>query len=200
MGRDPEYLAFMREVEKGVAVQPPLSESIVEERASHLAGRSGLRRRPVALVEDLALTGADGVIPARLYHPDPGTERPGLVYFHGGGFYLGSIESYDPIVRALVTETGCAFVSVEYPLAPECPYPAAADCALDATLDVARRARELGLDPNTWFRSVELAAFDEFSRETVDYVANINRYYVAYKLSQDRLRSRGEAIDAMASP
>lgn len=144
MGRDPEYLAFMREVEKFVAVRPP---SVEEERASHLAAMAQLRRPPVAQVEDVALTGADGVIPARLYHPAPGSAVPGLVFFHGGGFYLGSIESYDPTVRSLVSATGCAFVSVEYPLAPEEPYPAAVDCALDATLDVARRADELGLDP-----------------------------------------------------
>jgi membrane-bound lytic murein transglycosylase MltF len=61
------------------------------------------------------------------------------------------------------------------------------------------RAKELDLDPNVWFRSVELVAFDEFSRETVDYVANINKYYVAYKLSGDRLRSRIDAIDALIS-
>lgn len=67
-------------------------------------------------------------------------------------------------------------------------------------IEMRKRAKELGLDPNVWFRSVELVAFDEFSRETVDYVANINRYYIAYKLSEDRLRSRGAAIDAMASP
>ncbi|MEM7023144.1 MAG: lytic transglycosylase F [Pseudomonadota bacterium] len=62
------------------------------------------------------------------------------------------------------------------------------------------RAEEMGLDPNLWFRNVELAAFDAFSNETVDYVANINRFYVAYKLSGERLRSRGDAIDAMFSP
>src|SRR4051794_8704360 len=112
MGRDPEYLAFMREVEKFVAVRP---SSVEEERESHVAALAQLPRRPVAHVEDLALTGAEGVIPARLYHPAPGSTRPGLVFFHGGGFYLGSIESYDPIVRSLVTATGCAFVSVEYP-------------------------------------------------------------------------------------
>jgi acetyl esterase len=145
MGRDPEYLAFIREVEKGVTLRSP---SVEDERASHLAALAQLRRSPIAQVEDLALAGPDGVISARLYHPAPGQVRPGLVFFHGGGFYLGSVEAYDPIVRSLVTATGCAFVSVEYPLAPEDPYPAAVDCALDATLDVARRATDLGLDPH----------------------------------------------------
>jgi membrane-bound lytic murein transglycosylase MltF len=65
--------------------------------------------------------------------------------------------------------------------------------------EMRERAREQGLDPNVWFRSVELVAFNDFSRETVDYVANINRYYVAYKLSADRLRARGDAIDALVS-
>jgi membrane-bound lytic murein transglycosylase MltF len=65
--------------------------------------------------------------------------------------------------------------------------------------EMRKRAKELGLDPNVWFRSVELVTFDDFSRETVDYVANINRYYVAYKLSADRLRARGDAIDALVS-
>jgi len=61
------------------------------------------------------------------------------------------------------------------------------------------RAEARGLDPNIWFRNVELVAFDDFSRETVDYVSNINKYYVAYKLSDGRLRSRGEAIDELVS-
>jgi membrane-bound lytic murein transglycosylase MltF len=65
--------------------------------------------------------------------------------------------------------------------------------------DMRKRAKELDLDPNVWFQSVELVAFDEFSRETVNYVANINKYYVAYRLSGDRLRSRGDAIDALFS-
>ena len=64
--------------------------------------------------------------------------------------------------------------------------------------EMRRRAEERDLDPNVWFRNVELVAFDEFSRETVDYVANINKYYVAYRMSDERLRSRGEAIDELA--
>lgn len=144
MGRDPEYLAFARTVAKAVAGPP---KSVAEERAEHVAGVVVLDRKPVARVADMALAGPEGPLRARLYHPQPGTELPGFVYFHGGGFYLGSVESYDPIVRALVVATGCAFVSVEYSLAPECPYPAAVDDALDATLDVGRRATELGIDP-----------------------------------------------------
>jgi len=73
---------------------------------------------PVASVEDVDAEG----VPARLYRPT-GNERNVLVWFHGGGWLSGSVESYDPLARSLARDAGCAVLSVEYHLAPEHPYP-----------------------------------------------------------------------------
>src|SRR5262249_24283302 len=113
------------------------------DRAAHTAGLAGVTAPDVPLVVDLT---ADGV-PVRLYHPDPGTPVPGLVFFHGGGFYLGSATTYDPVARVLVHATGCALVSVDYRLAPEHPFPAAVQDSIAATKHVIARTDDLCLDP-----------------------------------------------------
>jgi acetyl esterase len=141
VGRDPEYLAVVREVARFLADTP--EQPVEEERAAHHAGMAGLKAPDVPLVVDLTA----GAVPARLYHPVPGTPLPAFVFFHGGGFYLGSVASYDPVVRVLVKATGCAFVSVDYRLAPEHPFPAGVRDAIAATRDIVSRAGDLCLDP-----------------------------------------------------
>ncbi len=93
-------------------------------------------------VEDCAF----GNVPARLYRPSAEANLPVLVYFHGGGWVLGDLDTVDRPCRALANRSGCAVVSVAYRLAPEHRFPAAVDDALAATGDIARRARELGFD------------------------------------------------------
>jgi acetyl esterase len=70
-----------------------------------------------------------------------------LVYFHGGGWVIGSIETHDALCRELTMEAGVVVVSVEYRLAPEHKFPAAADDAYAAVRWVAQHAAELGIDP-----------------------------------------------------
>jgi acetyl esterase len=142
MGRDPQYLAFMRAVEQAIAANE--TTTVEQERADHRSAMAQVPTSPLALEQDLKVAG----LRARLYHPAPGTILPGLVFFHGGGFYLGDVESYDPVVRELVKATGCAMVSVDHRLAPEHPFPAAVDDAVAATTDVVGRAEELGIDAN----------------------------------------------------
>ncbi len=84
---------------------------------------------PVASVED---ADADGV-PVRVYRPADG-EPPGLVWFHGGGWVLGSLDSHDRLCRALAARSGCTVVAADYRLAPEHPYPAAGEDAWTTTL------------------------------------------------------------------
>ncbi|MSP26770.1 MAG: alpha/beta hydrolase [Myxococcales bacterium] len=86
---------------------------------------------------------------ARLYVPH-GNEAPspGLVYFHGGGFVAGSIESHDAVCRDLATGARCRVLSVEYRLAPEHKFPAASDDAETAVAFALDHAEELGLDPS----------------------------------------------------
>jgi acetyl esterase len=97
---------------------------------------------------DLSVAGAEGEIPARLYTP-PGAESPGpaLVYFHGGGFVIGDLETHDGHCRRLAAYSGARVLAVDYRLAPEHPFPAGHDDALAATRWAFDHAAELGVDP-----------------------------------------------------
>ena len=103
---------------------------------------------PVARVEDRALDTAAGALPARLYAPCPAGERalPILVYYHGGGFVIGNLDSHDSLCRRLANGAGCLVLSVDYRLAPEHPCPAAAEDAVAALDWTAANAAALGGD------------------------------------------------------
>jgi acetyl esterase len=88
-----------------------------------------------------------GGVPVRLYRPVETTgPRAALVYFHGGGWVIGSVETHDGMTRAFSRRAGVVVVSVEYRLAPEHPYPAALDDAWTAASWVLEHAGELGID------------------------------------------------------
>ena len=97
---------------------------------------------------DLKVAGAAGEIPARLYTP-PGVPTPSglLVYFHGGGFVIGDLETHDGHCRRLAKGSGTRVLAVDYRLAPEHPFPAGHDDALAATKWAFDHAGELGVDP-----------------------------------------------------
>jgi acetyl esterase len=97
---------------------------------------------------DLQVPGEVGPLPARLYVPPAVPETRALVvYFHGGGFVLGSVASTDPLCRLLAAQSGLRVLSVDYRLAPEDPYPAALEDALAAFRAVAADAAGFGADP-----------------------------------------------------
>lgn len=103
----------------------------------------------VAVVADRTLPGPAGPVPVRVYRPAdaPRSGAACLVWYHGGGWVIGDLESADPTARKLANRTGAVVVSVDYRLAPEHPYPAAVDdcvAALDAVLG---EAGGLGIDP-----------------------------------------------------
>ncbi|WP_067472711.1 alpha/beta hydrolase [Actinomadura hibisca] len=164
-GRDPDYLAFLRrrlaaeaaartadaaaDAAAGGAGGAGGRRGVVEARRAHAADLAALPRPPVERVRDLVLDGPGGGLPARLYRPRGAGPMPVLVYLHGGGWVLGDVESYDPVVRALVAASGVAAVSVDYRRPPEDPFPAAVDDAVAAVRAVTALARgvpELGLD------------------------------------------------------
>jgi acetyl esterase len=102
----------------------------------------------VADVVDRTIPGPVGDIPIRVYRPDEAGPRPGVVYFHGGGFVICDLDSHDGAARRITNALGAVVVSVDYRLAPEHPWPAAADDAYAATRWVGDHADELGIDPD----------------------------------------------------
>ncbi len=102
---------------------------------------------PVASVEDRMIPGPDSDVPVRVYRPsDDDSLRPGVVYFHGGGWVICDLESHDGACRRLANAVDAVVVSVDYRLAPEHKYPAAVEDAYAATQWVAEHAAELGID------------------------------------------------------
>jgi acetyl esterase len=112
-----------------------------------LAARAAAPGEPVAHVEDVAVPSPNGDIPVRVYRPESSTRLPALVFFHGGGWVIGSVDGSDPTCRSLANRAGCTVVSVEYRLAPEAKFPAAAEDSYAATRWVAENTGRLGVDP-----------------------------------------------------
>jgi acetyl esterase len=97
-------------------------------------------------VEDRHIPGADGNVAARIYTPEGNPPMGVLVYFHGGGWVLGDLESHDRVCRALAIQAGCVVVSVDYRLAPEHVFPAGAEDCYAATKWVSENAATIGAD------------------------------------------------------
>ncbi|MFZ4285769.1 alpha/beta hydrolase fold domain-containing protein [Variovorax sp. HJSM1_2] len=121
-----------------------------EARATYALGAAVLEIPKPALqrVEDFSIPARDGaVLPARLYAPSSGTPLPLLLYFHGGGFTIGSVATHDILCRELSRQAGCLVVSLDYRLAPEHRFPTAANDAWDALAWLAANAAQIGAIP-----------------------------------------------------
>lgn len=106
------------------------------------------RRLPVRTVRDLSIPAPEGAVGARLYVPAGAAEpSPLLVYFHGGGFVCGDLETHDPTCRFLAREAGVRVLAVDYRLAPEHPFPAPVEDAHAALRFAQSEAGSLGADP-----------------------------------------------------
>lgn len=133
------------------AARPPMHTlSPQAARAAYEAGAGILEipSPPLARVEDFSIGARDGyALPMRLYAPSH-EALPVLLYFHGGGFTIGSIASHDILCRQLSHLAGCAVISVDYRLAPEHKFPTAANDAWDALAWLSFHADDKGLDGN----------------------------------------------------
>lgn len=120
--------------------------TLAEARAQseRLAALTPLER--VGDVRDLTIPGPSGEIQLRVYHPLPDGALPIVVFFHGGGWVMGSLETADANCRTWANALGCVIVSVNYRHAPEHKFPAAAEDAYAATQWVSEHAGELGGD------------------------------------------------------
>ena len=101
---------------------------------------------PMSEVRDLRVAGADGELDARLYRPSETPDLPLLVFFHGGGFLMGNLDTHDNLCRSLARQTEAVVVSVAYRLAPEHKFPAAPLDCYAATCWLVEQAAQLGFD------------------------------------------------------
>ncbi len=129
---------------------PKFSE--IGPQAARAAMRASVFRggnAPIGKSEDRVIPGPGGDLAIRVYTPveASGPVLGGLVFFHGGGFVIGDLETHDDLCRCLANGSGCRVVSVDYRLAPEHPFPAAVDDCFAATKWISAHAAELGIDP-----------------------------------------------------
>ncbi|WP_321908072.1 alpha/beta hydrolase [Burkholderia cepacia] len=147
MPLDPHLAAVLQTLAAGG--RKPLHECTIQEaRDGYRALTSGTLTPdqvvPVASVEDAVVDGGSGPLEARIYRPDGTGPFPTVVYFHGGGFVIGDLDTHDNMCRELCRDSQAVVLSVAYRLAPEHPFPAAVDDALAATKWVFAHAAELG--------------------------------------------------------
>jgi len=130
---------------------PPTYAVAVDDAREQLETLARMREgEAVANVENFDIGGPDGPegsLPVRVYYPEADGPHPTLVYFHGGGYVLGSLETHDALCRALTNAAECAVVSVDYRLAPEHRFPAAVEDAYFAVEWVANHGESVDLDP-----------------------------------------------------
>ena len=126
---------------------PPLESLTPAEARAQSGAVPRLPGPNVAKVEDLSVPGEGVEIPVRVYTP-AGDRAGALVWLHGGGWVIGSIETNDATCRALANEAGCVVVSVGYRLAPEAKFPLPLHDCFAATRWTVEHAEGLGIEPN----------------------------------------------------
>lgn len=148
---DPDAAAVYKAFQE--AGRPPYENgTAAEAREMYLKGRVVSNPEPpeIAAVRPLSIPAPHGAIPARLYMPKTLRKADGaspcLVFFHGGGWVIGDLDSHDVVCRKLAHEGELIVISVDYRLAPEHKFPAAADDAIVATKWVVAHATSLGID------------------------------------------------------
>jgi acetyl esterase len=146
----PQVQALLRLIEDR-GVPPVHTLTPTEARAFYLERRTFTQPEPpeVASVRNLEARGPDGPIPLRSYRPRGSAADaplPVLVYFHGGGWVIGDLDTHDVLCRQLCNASGCAVIAVDYRLAPEHRFPAALDDAIAATRWVRANAGALKVD------------------------------------------------------
>ncbi|UWG48438.1 Alpha/beta superfamily hydrolase [Halanaeroarchaeum sp. HSR-CO] len=140
----PEVQAILDQMER--LDVPDLSTLSVEEARDlfETMASTGRYRDGEVDTEDREIAGPAGPIPVRIYRPDRDGPVPTTVFFHGGGFVVGTLDTHDATCRAIADLTGTVVVSVDYRLAPEHPFPAAVHDAYATTEWAAATATDLG--------------------------------------------------------
>ncbi|MFL6656134.1 MAG: alpha/beta hydrolase [Sulfurifustis sp.] len=149
---DPQAKKLLEQI--AAAGRPPMHTlPAPEARQVFRESRMPLQPDPpeVASVENRNIPGPHGSIGVRLYRPRGARAEdrlPALVYFHGGGFTIGDLDTHDTLCRSLANEAACAVISVDYRMGPEHKFPKAVDDSVAATRWVAAQASALHIDPD----------------------------------------------------
>jgi acetyl esterase/lipase len=147
-GLDPQVRALL-DREAASSLPPLYTLSAPQARRAFRETHAGLAPAPpvVAEVRDISIPGPAGAMRARLYRPVVADKTlPGLVYFHGGGWTYGDLDSYDSVCRGIAEQGCCTLVSLDYRLAPENKFPAAVEDCVAATRWIAANAASLAID------------------------------------------------------
>ena len=148
MPLDPLVKAFL---DRAAAIPRPKAweapPAITRQSFAGMMQLTGPKDVAVGRIDNLTIPGPGGAMRARAYAPVAGAGLlPALIYFHGGGFVAGSLESHDGLCRLFAAEGGFKVIAVDYRLAPEHPHPAAVDDAWAATVWIEQNASGLGVD------------------------------------------------------
>lgn len=119
---------------------------VTTARANFESDLAGLAKPDIAVARDVTIATRDCDVRGRLYRSTPDGILPLVVYYHGGGWLLGSVDSHDVTTRLLALASGCAVLSVDYRRGPEHRFPAAVEDAVDAVRWAADNADQLGID------------------------------------------------------
>ncbi len=127
-----------------------------DARLQSNANRAAVQPDPPAMqsVEDMSVPAPHGAIPVRVYKPQtlPKADlAPVLIYYHGGGWVIGDLDSHDVVCKEIATKASLVVIAVDYRLAPEHKFPAAVDDCIAATEWAARNASKLGIDADKLF-------------------------------------------------
>jgi acetyl esterase/lipase len=146
---EPKVMALLQEMQQQ-GTPPIQSMEPPEARRTRNPTLQRLNGPPetIAKVEDLNIPGPGGDLPIRIYTPEGKGPFPVLVFFHGGGYVIGNLDTHDSPCRVLANKTSCIVASVDYRLAPEHKFPAAVDDAYAASCWVADNAGFIGADSN----------------------------------------------------
>jgi acetyl esterase len=147
MPLDPQVKVLL-DMMKGMPSFSELSPAAARKQTSEMRAMRNAVPPAVTNVEDRKIPGPAGSIPVRIYTPAGSGPFPVLVYYHGGGFVIGDLESHDGVCRQLTNGAGCVTVAVDYRLAPEAKFPAAVDDCYAATRWVSENVAQLNADPS----------------------------------------------------
>lgn len=199
MAINPQLAPFIARLDEAWP-EPPLSlpVSTWRDRVEQLSA-AARTPYPTGLIVETLIVDAPRPVRVRTYRPASPHPLPGLVYMHGGGWVIGSIDSHDSITAAIATDTPCVVISVDYARAPEHPFPAAVEDCAAATRWTFENTERLGIDPKAIFVGGDsaggnlAAAMTLAFRESAERLRGQLLIYPCVDVNFDRPSYRSEA-------